>query len=288
MAAIYDLLLPEQWINGRRELQHQLRELSAGQTRAYYLLRHSEGLARLSPRNPSEALLAALSAKVSTLSKAATELLKRVASLSTDRGLSFFQTLEEARNSELAASAVQKNPTKQGLPEPYAAEYIRQKAGVVVLRLADSSSKLSLRFASDGSVGVNVAAGETYSKDADLAILLEHEGEVEVILASHKFARVGGGHQDNQRSDATRYLVNALRATKKTPDIPSLRALISEALGWEVAENAFRWSPALILDGLYFHGARNVVLGSADLPANAKDSFIGDTDAFIRHFGVNC
>ena len=152
-------------------------------------------------------------------------------------------------NVEWAAISLKKSATKRSRFESVAAAFVRSRTDRPTLQLSQAGNSLSLRFSSTGEIAISTSKNEGHSKSADLAIIIESEGKVKVVLAGHKFARVSGGAQDNQWNDAATYLNNGLIASNKHKDIPELRTLVSKALGRELSPEDFSWEPALILDG---------------------------------------
>lgn len=214
-------------------------------------------------------------------SDAGAQLLGKLQSIAEDRGLDLLDLLTEAKASRNLLSFIQKNATKSMKYEKTAAAYIElRRPKVRVLQLADKDTKLSVRFDRDGVARVNTPANkEKYSKDADLAaILITSDDAATVFLISHKFARVGGGHQDNQWVDASQFLEyacqNPLEADAPCAQLQELARKALDAPGVRVA-----WEPALILDGEFFAGAPNSMSGTF----RGRPCFVGDTDAFVSH-----
>ena len=205
-------------------------------------------------------------------------MLGRLQSIADDRGLDLLDLLAEAKVSGNLLSFLQKNATKGMKYENTVSAYIERHApGVRVLRLADSGSKLSIRFDATGVAWVNEPARKDLSKDADLAAIRKTGEHTAVLyLISHKFARIGGGHQDNQKADAHTFLTNAARcpASSVSP-VSELCGLAARALNDPTL--TIEWEPALVLDGDFFANA------PGDLAAtfNGLPTFVGNTDAFV-------
>jgi hypothetical protein len=210
-------------------------------------------------------------------SDARVALLSRLQSIADDRGLDLLDLLAEAKASNNLLSFIQSNATKGMKYEATAGAFIENRVpGVRALCLASTDSKLSVRFDKTGKAWVNTKAGKDLSKDADLAIVVPTgEHTATVYLASHKFARIGGGHQDNQKADAHTFLTNAIKCQPGASPLAELNKLAAAALG--DPHLTITWEPALILDGDYFATA------PADLATTfqGKPVLIGDTDSFV-------
>jgi hypothetical protein len=178
------------------------------------------------------------------------DLLSKIKSLADDRGLEILDLLTEARAGGMAISLFQKNATKQGIHEPLCVAMINRFTPdhVLAIRLkgdVNRNSSLSVRFDETGRVYVNSAGrGDKYSKDADIAVVVRKTKGAVVYLCSHKYARVAGGHQDNQLKDSAKYLRYALK--NKGKPIPELTEFLNlEGTPYELV-------PSLVLDGEFF------------------------------------
>lgn len=210
------------------------------------------------------------------------EILEKIASMSDDRGLEMLDFLSEVKASTNLASQVQKNATKKGLYEPAAAGFIRVRSNYEVLVLAHAENKLSIRFSSNGQAGINTKAGDSFSKDADLVAFNFKNSKCHAFLISHKYARVGGGHQMNQRADAAKFLAYANEALLKEESLDELRVLIAEATGREISQQDFSWEPALVLDGEFFGNAPTKIRAEESYPQLRNSTFfIGAVDEFV-------
>jgi hypothetical protein len=243
----------------------------------------SKLMAEAGEATPGEAngCLADISSLSPRQSDPGAQLLGKLQSIAEDRGLDLLDLLAEAKASRNLLSFIQKNATKSMKYEKTAAAYIElRRPKVRVLQLADKSTKLSVRFDRDGNARINTPASkEKYSKDADLAAILRTSADAAtVFLISHKFARVGGGHQDNQWVDASQFLEyacqNPLEADSPRDQIQELAGRALDAPGIRVS-----WEPALILDGEFFAGAPNRMSSTF----RGRPCFVGDTDAFVSH-----
>lgn len=226
------------------------------------------------------------------LSAAKRDLLEKVASFSEDRGLPFLDFLVEARASSNLASQIQKNATKQGLYEPIAAAYININSQSEVLVLAEADTKFEVRFKPDGTALVEDSgkskrkkkASDSDSKSADLLACVFEDGKCTAYLLSHKFARVGGGHQMNQRTDAVKFLAFASLAADSGHDFEELRIFINSHFGMSLDANSFSWQPGLVLDGKFFQGAKAIIESNDSYPAlRSNKFFIGTSDEFLDH-----
>lgn len=184
--------------------------------------------------------------------KEISDLLLKLSNLADDRGLEILDLLAESRAASKVVSLFQKNATKQGIHEPLCVALINNRTGTNVhaFRLKGGEHgdiSLSVRFDDSGKIHVNKPGrGDTFSKDADIAIRVNNPEGCKIYLCSHKFARVGGGHQDNQRKDSAKYLRFALRSMgRPIPELASFVGLRSEQ--YEII-------PTLILDGEFFSG----------------------------------
>lgn len=211
-------------------------------------------------------------AKADPLSSNEKELLQKILNYGRDNGLSIWDIIEDVKTNQTAASALQKSATKQNPYEPLAAEWITRKSGLKTYQLGNKETKLDLRFNLDGSIDVNKKASESDSKSVDLITLVEDGDKIHVILSAHKFARQGGGHQDNQLADATTYLVAAKKAARK--NIPELHKLVEKITDRKISQDDLSWEPALILDGDYFRDP------SKGLGKAHRNRFIGNSDEF--------
>lgn len=209
-------------------------------------------------------------------------ILEKIASMSDDRGLEMLDFLSEVKASTNLASQVQKNATKKGLYEPAAAAFIRARSNFDVLVLAHATNKLSVRFSSTGQVGIRKKASDSYSKDADLVAFSFKKSNCHAYLISHKYARVGGGHQMNQRADAAKFLAYANEALLKGEPLEELRHLVAEATGRDISTQDFSWQPALILDGEFFANAPTKIRAEESYPQLRNSTFfIGAVDDFV-------
>jgi hypothetical protein len=184
--------------------------------------------------------------------KEISDLLLKLSNLADDRGLEILDLLAESRAASNTISLIQKNATKQGIHEPLCVALINNRTGTHIraFRLKGSEhgdKSLSVRFDDSGRIYVNKPGrGDTFSKDADIAIRVSKPEFCKIYLCSHKFAREAGGHQDNQRKDSANYLRFALRSEGKP--IPELASFV----GLEIEQ--YEIIPALILDGEFFRG----------------------------------
>lgn len=224
------------------------------------------------------------------------ELLEKVSSFSEDRGLPFFDFLVEARASANLSSQIQKNATKQGLYEPIAAAYINVHSHAEVRVLAESESKFEVRFGPDGSRIVeglkfktkgkskSKKKDDTISKSADLLACVFENSKCTTYLLSHKYARVGGGHQMNQRTDAVKFLAYASISASDGSDFPELLAFVNEQFGKTITAADFQWQPGLVLDGRFFDGAKVFIESNDSYPQLKTNAFfIGTSDEFVDH-----
>lgn len=293
MAALWAPLLRDKWQEGLYEVQELLESISITDIGIWALLGGgpeldsiAAGISKKYKLNPpivSDDLLRILSKQLPTTRR---EILEKIGNFADDRGLDMLDFLSEVKASSNLASQVQKNATKKGLYEPAAAAFIELRSRFSVLVLAHAENKLSVRFSDSGKVGINREAKDPYSKDADLLAILWDGNKCHTYLISHKYARVGGGHQKNQRSDATKFLAYANEALNNDEKLPELRELVEKFTGREILEDNFSWEPALVLDGEYFANAPSVVQSEESYPKlrNTK-LFIGDVDAFTSLAG---
>lgn len=289
MSALWSPLLRDKWQEGLFEIQELLEAITITDVGIWGLLGGgpelgaiADGITRKYKLNPPivpDDLLRILGKQLSTSRK---DILEKIGNFSDDRGLDMLDFLSEVKASSNLATQVQKNATKKGLYEPAAAAFIELRSRFSVLVLAHAETKLSIRFSDSGKVGINREAKDPYSKDADLLAFLWNGQNCHAFLISHKYARVGGGHQKNQRSDATKFLAYANEALNNGEQIPELRALVERFTGKLISEANFTWEPALVLDGEYFANAPSVVQSEESYPKlrNTK-LFIGDVDAFV-------
>lgn len=207
------------------------------------------------------------------------ELMARLASIADDRGLDLLDLLSEAKASSNLLSFLQKNATKGMKYERTAAAFIEARlGGVRVFQLAEGKNRLEIRFDDTGKAHVNAKANTEHSKSADLAAVVQTSCDAATVyLISHKFARIGGGHQDNQKADAGTFLT---RAAKNRPDSdPPLTHLRDLAVKWtHNAGLTAQWEPALILDGDYFAQSSGQLAATFD----GHTTFVGDTDDFVE------
>lgn len=293
MAALWAPLLRDKWQEGLFEVQELLESITITDVGVWALLGGGPELAaiaeditrkyKLNPPIAPDDLLRILNKQLPSNRK---EILEKIGNFSDDRGLDMLDFLSEVKASTNLASQVQKNATKKGLYEPAAAAFIELRSRFSVLVLAHAETKLSVRFSDSGQVGINREAKDPYSKDADLLAFLWNGEKCHAYLISHKYARVGGGHQKNQRSDATKFLAYANEALNNGEKIPELRELVEKFAGKSITESNFTWEPALVLDGEYFANAPAVVQSEESYPKlrNTK-LFIGDVDAFASLAG---
>lgn len=289
MSAIWSPLLRDKWQEGLFEVQELIDSISIIDIGIWALLAGGAELDSIclgisKKFNLKPALVAEDVTRIigMRLPKNRKEILEKIASMSDDRGLEMLDFLSEVKASTNLASQVQKNATKKGLYEPAAAAFIRSRSEFEVLVLAHAESKLSIRFSSTGEVGVKKKASDSFSKDADLAAFSIRGSKCHVYLISHKYARVGGGHQMNQRADAAKFLAYANEALLKGETLDELRELIAKTTEREISQQDFSWEPGLVLDGEFFANAPTKIRAEESYPQLRNSAFfIGAVDDFV-------
>lgn len=289
MAAIWSPLLRDKWQEGLFEVQELIESISITDVGIWGLLSGGEGVDSISAEitkkfrvgnEVSSADIAKILGRL--LPKERLEILEKIASMSDDRGLEMLDFLSEVKASANLASQIQKNATKKGLYEPAAAAFIRLRSTNDVLVLAHAENKLSIRFSSTGQVGINKTASDSYSKDADLVAFSFNKTRCHAYLISHKYARVGGGHQMNQRADAAKFLAYANEALSNDEKLSELRDLIAKNQGLDIPLENFSWEPALILDGEFFANSASKIRAEESYPQLRNATFfIGNVDEFV-------
>lgn len=295
MSELWSELLRDSWQDGLFEVQSLLESVSIGDVSLWALQSgslHLEAFAASLTRElklPDAIEPTKLSKLLSRqLDAEKIEILEKIASIADDRGLDFLDFLSEVRASANLASQVQKNATKKGLYEPAAAAFIKLRSSFDVLVLAHAENRLSIRFSNSGRVGLNSKAADPYSKDADLVAFTFDQFKCHAFLISHKYARVGGGHQMNQRSDAAKFLAYANEALIQNEALHDLRKLIEESTSKSIRESEFSWEPALILDGEFFHSAPSIIRAEESYPKlRSSQFFIGNVDDFVDLAPIN-
>lgn len=218
----------------------------------------------------------------STISRTARELLERLWSLAADRGLDPVSVLAEAVRSTNLASLVAKNPTKQGPYEPAAVAYLAaatragQPGSPVAAVVQLSRAGVGIRFRANGDWFVSMRQDRT-SKSADIAVLVVSPDGLRGrwYLCAHKYARVAGGHQDNQREDAVTFAEYARLGHRHGLMLDPLERQLAQ-LAPDVLD--IDWRPGLILDGAYFAGALPALRTRGEDPLE----FVGDTDQWAQ------
>ncbi len=289
MSAIWSRLLKDSWQEGLFEVQNLIESVSVVDLSLWVLQSDVPELqvaADLISRRfqVSEEVQSQDLAKIfsKTVNKEKKEILEKIFNIADDRGLDLLDFLSEVKSSTNLASQVQKNATKKGLYEPAAAAFIQVRSIFDVLVLAHAENKLSIRFSGMGKVGINRQAADPYSKDADIVAFSFKGSLCSAYLISHKYARVGGGHQMNQRADAAKFLAYANEALLRDEPLDPLRELIQTATGRTIAREDFSWQPALILDGEFFANAPAVIRAEESYPALSNTTlFIGSVDDFV-------
>ena len=209
--------------------------------------------------------------------KEISDLLLKLSNLADDRGLEMLDLLAESRAASKVVSLFQKNATKQGIHEPLCVALINNRTGTRVraFRLKGGENEdgsLSIRFDDTGKIYINEPGkGDRFSKDADIAIRVDDAEGHTIYLCSHKFARVGGGHQDNQLKDSAKYLRYALLSRGKS--IPELASFVG--LGTE----PYNIVPTLILDGDFF--SRHIPRLKDEFPTASGEVLIAGTTEVI-------
>jgi hypothetical protein len=217
-----------------------------------------------------------------TIGKDKFELIEKVNSVAADRGLPILDYLIEARASANLASQLQKNATKQGLYEPIAAAYIWHRTQIKPALLSHTGSQLQVRFNSEGKAEMNKKAHNSLTKSADILCVFKSGSKYVAYLASHKYARVGGGHQMNQRADAAKYLSYSGKAAQAHEDIPNLLSVCEKLLGVKISPENLTWEPCLILDGEFFENAPKAIRLDPNYPElETSPYFVGDTQGFV-------
>lgn len=197
------------------------------------------------------------------------DLLLKLSNLAEDRGLDMLDLLAESRAASKVVSLFQKNATKQGIHEPLCVALINNRTGANVrafrLKGGDHGDRsLSIRFDDSGKIFINESGkADRYSKDADIAIRVDSAQSHKIYLCSHKFARVGGGHQDNQLKDSSKFLRFALLSKGKS--IPELASFVG------LGTASYEIVPTLVLDGEFF---------SSHIP-QLRDEFKGAKGEFL-------
>jgi hypothetical protein len=279
----FDELLTEemraQWVHERALVMETLAEVPDTTVDAWYLTQTAAGRTEFNlgvvAGTYTQSQAGQLAQLAETVTKGQEAVLRRAETVSADRVLDFRALVADARESPYVATTLQKNATKQNIPEKVAHAFLADRTGLSVLRLRDSDTRLSVRFDDDGVVGVNVPATSGQSKDADFIIVVpRRNGTTHVVLASHKHAREGGGHQDNQKADAFRFLANASEAAAAGRDIPGLADIVACTIGRSAGR--VTWEPALILDGPYFAGAAVY----PDARPSMQSRFVGNSEQF--------
>lgn len=287
---LWSELLRDAWQDGLLQVQELLEKIDLADLAAhamYFDSKRFEAAFRvLEPDydSMSEQKVASFRKQIKkTVTGAKFDLIEKVNSIAVDRGLSILDFLIEARASANLASQLQKNATKQGLYEPISAAYIWEKTNSKPALLSHTATKLQVRFNADGKVILDKKAESSLTKSADILSVSEGKDSVTAYIASHKYARVGGGHQMNQRSDAAKYLSYAGKARGAGHEIPGLLKLCENVTGKEINPKTFSWEPCLILDGDFFTGARTVIKNDSDYPElESSTFFIGDSEDFVQ------
>lgn len=298
MGDLWHVLICEANDDGRHETRDLLKSITEADLATYIVAKEAHDMESLTEAIatraglPSEDVLNYLQ-KASKRQSGAhfnsdkIDLLKKMQRFAEENGVEPAWVLRQAtrENIEWAAISLKKSATKRSRFESVAAAFVRSRTDRPTLQLSQAGNSLSLRFSSTGEIAISTSKNEGHSKSADLAIIIETEGKVKVVLAGHKFARVSGGGQDNQWNDATTYLNNGLIASNRHKDIPELRTLVSKALGRELSPEEFIWEPALILDGEYFTKAPKKMREDLKRPLLASsNAFIGDIDTFVAQY----
>lgn len=287
---LWSELLRDAWQDGLLQVQELLEKIDLADLAAhamYFDSKRFEAAFRVLDSDydsMSEQKVASFRKQIKkTVTGAKFDLIEKVNSIAVDRGLSILDFLIEARASANLASQLQKNATKQGLYEPISAAYIWERTNSKPALLSHTATKLQVRFNADGKVILAKKAESSLTKSADILSVSEGRDSVTAYLASHKFARVGGGHQMNQRSDAAKYLSYAGKARGAGREIPGLLELCENVTGREINPKTFSWEPCLILDGDFFVGAREVIKNDSDYPElESSTFFIGDSEDFVQ------
>jgi hypothetical protein len=243
------------WKRERQEFMECINAISPEQVQGWM---YEEGFVRKAPK------------KTTPVSKHEAQVLMRAYNACQDRGLDFESALQEAAKSETAATSLQKIPTKQNGYEKIATLWAEEKSGVPTYRLAHSASYLEIRFREDGTPLIGGKTRDSASKSADMLSLVSTGDKLHAVVVTHKFARVRGAHQDNQRKDAEEFLKFALRAGK----IPQLEELAFSLAG---EHKNFSWEPAIVVDGEYFE--KHI----EDMRKDNPGVFIGTTDEYTEY-----
>lgn len=288
MSQLWDPMLVRAWNENNAAAQAQLAALTVPQVAQFVAAAEQvsvpEILAGWEEASPmsAAALRAALSAHTAetpeVAPRASRDLLARLWSLAADRGLDPLSLVAEASTSMNLASLVAKNPTKQNPYEPAATSYLAHATAgsrvAAVIQLANYG--IGLRFKANGDWFLSTRQDRA-TKSADLAILVVSECGTRARwhLVAHKFARVAGGHQDNQREDALAFAEYARRGHDNGLMLDPLEDLLAEHAPRAVDVD---WRAGLILDGAYF--ARSLPALNAD--AGDPLEFVGDTDQWVQ------
>jgi hypothetical protein len=293
IAGIHSIMTRSAWMKGRNATRKIINSLTEEQVYAWLSSKPKANpektvleVAKIFDKTPKEVKDRLNNNEPKTLTKVQKEVLEKIDSLWEDQGMNSAKVLLEAKNDGYIISSLQKNPTKQNIYEPTVAAYIQEKAGTPVLILASARNKISVRFSANGEYDVSGKSKDKFSKDADLAIIVPNGDGIKVFLASHKYGRVPGGHQDNQKKDAAAFLAGADSALRNHKDIPELRELVGKSLGRNIPKSKFSWEPALILDGDSFKGTDEWIAArthnhSDTSRSSGKARFVGDADQFV-------
>ena len=214
------------------------------------------------------------------LSDSQFETVKRVVAACVDRGVDPISELAQLIQRVDPLSSVIKNPTKTNPYEEVAAKYLRLKLSEESFPVVRQTNSLrtQIRFNDSGDVKIGPGRSQSYSKSVDLLVIEKRGEKLVVYMLSHKFARVAGGHQDNQANDVEEYLRNSSKAF--------LRPEVLEALYLELVRvcpsvleghdlNTIDFVAGAALDGEYF-AERNF--------EHPGGTLIGSTDRILEIF----
>lgn len=286
MKQLWDPMLVRAWQENNDAARAQLAALTVAQVAQFVatleLTSAEEVLATWQEHYPAElaslrAALADTPGSPAAAPRGARDLLARLWSLAADRGLDPLSLLAEASTSTNLASMVAKNPTKQNPYEPAAVSFLANAtAGSRVAAVIQLSTVgIGIRFRSNGDWFLSNRQDRA-TKSADIAILVVSEcgDRARWHLVAHKFARVAGGHQDNQREDALAFAEYARAGHRNGLMLEPLEALRAQ---YAPVATDVDWRPGLILDGAYF--ARSLPVLRAQMDDELE--FVGDTDDWV-------
>lgn len=254
LADLWDLLLASLWRERYKEVLSDIEAISASD--AETILKNVE------------------IGRATRLSKSQKDTIKRLIAASRDRGVEPIDVLTAAKTHLDPLSVIIRNPTKSNPYEIATTIHMRNLLNGEEYPVVAQTSEMAvnLRFGANGEVKIGPGRAKSFSKSADLIVLHQNELTITIYIFTLKFARVAGGHQDNQLNDVEEFIGNSERSLMQSECHKAIVDHLNTKLGSrgiQLEGKEVLLIPGAILDGAFFAGC--------NIP-HTPVSIIGDAD----------